>query len=90
MGAKDVEDTLEIARTKAGLDHVSVLHRPRILSDYGPCYLSGDLKDHLMRKDIEHIRGAPNHPLTPGKTERYHRSMKNVIKLRNYEFPLEL
>ena len=28
--------------------------------------------------------------MTQGKIERYHRSMKNVIKLRNYEFPSEL
>ncbi len=28
--------------------------------------------------------------MTQGKIERYHRSMKNVVKLRNYEFPWEL
>ena len=28
--------------------------------------------------------------MTQGKIERYHRSMKNEIKLRNYEFPSEL
>ena len=33
MGAKDVEDTLEMVRADADLDHVSVLHRPRRLSD---------------------------------------------------------
>ena len=27
--------------------------------------------------------------MTQGKIERYHRSMKNVIKLRNYEYPWE-
>jgi RNA-directed DNA polymerase len=48
------------------------------------------LKKYLKRKDIEHIRGAPYHPKTQGKIERYHRSMKNEITLRNYEFPSEL
>jgi transposase InsO family protein len=90
MGARDVEDTLEMARAKANPDHVRVRHRPRLLSDNGPCYLSGELKEYLKRKDIEHIRGAPYHPMTRGKIERYHRSMKNMIKLRNYEFPSEL
>jgi transposase InsO family protein len=90
MGARDVEDTLEMARAKAELDHVRVRHHPRLLSDNGPCYLSGRLKKYLKRKEIEHIRGAPYHPMTQGKIERYHRSMKNVIKLRNYEFPSEL
>jgi transposase-like protein len=90
MGARDVEDTLEMALAKADLDRVKVRHRPRLLSDNGPCYLSGELKKYLKRKDIAHIRGAPYHPMTQGKIERYHRSMKNVIKLRNYEYPWEL
>jgi hypothetical protein len=77
-----------MTHTKTDLDHVNVLHRPRLLSCHDPCYLSGDLKEHIKRKDIEYIRGAPYHPIA--KTERYHRSMKNAIKLRNYEFPSEL
>ena len=28
--------------------------------------------------------------MTQGKIERYHRSMKNVVKLENYYFPWEL
>ena len=28
--------------------------------------------------------------MTQGKIERYHRSMKNVVKLRNYYYPWEL
>ena len=37
-----------------------------------------------------HVRGAPYHPLTQGKIERYHRSMKNVVKLENYYYPWQL
>ena len=88
MGASDVEDTLEIARAKAELDHVRVRHHPRLLSDNGPCYLSGQLKKYLKRKDIKHMCGAPYHPIS--KIERYHRSMKNVVKLQNYYYPWEL
>jgi len=40
--------------------------------------------------DITHIRGKSHHPQTQGKTERYHQSMKNVIKLDNYYSPGEL
>ena len=90
MGARDVEDTLEMALAKTDLERVKVRHRPRLLSDNGPCYLSGQLKKYLKRKDIKHIRGAPYHPMTQGKIERYHRSMKNVINLLNYEYPGEL
>jgi transposase InsO family protein len=90
MAASDVEDTLNMALEKAGLEEVRVRHRPRLLSDNGPAYLSRELKQFLKRKDIEHIRGAPYHPMTQGKIERYHRSMKNVVKLQNYYSPSEL
>ena len=39
---------------------------------------------------MAHTRGAPYHPMPQGKTQRYHRSMKNIIKLQNYYFPWEL
>ena len=39
---------------------------------------------------MAHTRGAPYHPMTQGKIERYHRSMKNIVKLQNYYFPWEL
>ncbi len=39
---------------------------------------------------MDHTRGAPYHPQTQGKIERYHRSMNNVVKLENYYFPWEL
>jgi putative transposase len=31
-----------------------------------------------------HTRGRPCHPMTQGKIERYHRSMKNVVRLENH------
>ena len=36
------------------------------------------------------VRGKPNHPQTQGKIERYHKSMKNIVKLHHYYSPLEL
>jgi transposase InsO family protein len=90
MASGDVEETLNIALQKSGLEEVRVRHRPRLLSDNGPAYLSKDLKEFLKRKHIEHIRGAPYHPMTQGKIERWHRSMKNVVKLQNYYSPGEL
>jgi putative transposase len=90
MKALDVTETLDLARAKAGVDQVRVVHRPRLLSDNGPCYLSGELATYLDRHGIAHTRGAPYHPMTQGKIERYHRSMKNVVKLDNYYSPWEL
>jgi transposase InsO family protein len=90
MGEKDVEETLNIALKYSGVESARVRHRPRLLSDNGPAYLSKELKKFLKRKNMEHIRGAPYHPMTQGKIERYHRSMKNVVKLQNYYSPSEL
>ena len=90
MAASDVTETLEDALDASGLKHARVHHKPRLLSDNGPCYISGQLKDWLKKQDIEHTRGAPYHPMTQGKIERYHRSMKNVVKLEHYYFPWEL
>ena len=39
---------------------------------------------------MTHVRGAPYHPQTQGKIERYHRSMKSIVKLDNYYSPNEL
>ena len=90
MSADDVKQTLDKAVEMTGVDQVHVRHRPRLLSDNGPCYVSGELKKYLERHGIEHTKGAPYHPMTQGKIERYHRSMKNVIKLQNYYLPGEL
>jgi len=90
MATTDVQDTLQLALDKTGLDHVLVEHRPRLLSDNGSCYVSKELQLFLDRKRMDHTRGAPYHPMTQGKIERYHRSMKNVVNLQNYFLPAEL
>ena len=63
---------------------------PKLLSDNGSCYISGEIKDFLEEKGIKPINGKPMHPQTQGKIERYHRTMKNVIKLDNYYSPEDL
>lgn len=90
MAATDVATTLDLARAKAGVDRVAVHHRPRLLSDNGPCYVSGELATYLAAHGLTHTRGKPYHPMTQGKIERYHRSMKNVVKLEHYYSPWEL
>ena len=62
----------------------------RLLSDNGPCYLSKELKEYLEDNDMTHTRGRPYHPQTQGKIERYHQTMKNVVKLHYYYSPEEL
>jgi len=90
MTADDVKQTLDLAVEKSGVNNVHVRHRPRLLSDNGSCYISGELKEYLEKHSIGHVRGAPYHPQTQGKIERYHRTMKNLIKLQHYYMPDEL
>jgi putative transposase len=90
MGADDVQNTLDQALSITDIEYVQVRHRPRLLSDNGPAYVSKALADYLADHGMKHTRGAPYHPMTQGKIERYHRTMKNVVKLQNYYFPGEL
>jgi transposase InsO family protein len=90
MTATDVADTLELALRSARLERVRVRHQPRLLSDNGPSYLSAQLGAWLAEHGITHTRGAPYHPMTQGKIERYHRSLKNQILLENYYLPGQL
>ena len=84
MGADDVKHTLDDAIEFTGIKKPNVINRTRLLSDNGPCYVSGALKDYLKEQGIQHTRGKPYHPMTQGKIERYHRSMKNILLLDNY------
>jgi putative transposase len=87
MRAGDVTATLEDALAVAGCDSATVAQRPRLLSDNGASYISGDLASWLAQKGMDHVRGAPNHPQTQGKIERWHQTLKNRILLENYYLP---
>ncbi|MEP4839528.1 MAG: IS3 family transposase [Paracoccaceae bacterium] len=90
MRAEDVTDTLDLALQASGCDQVHVVHKPRLLSDNGSSYVSGDLAEWLKEKGMKHSRGAPYHPQTQGKIERWHQTLKNRILLENYFLPGDL
>ena len=81
MKTVDVKNTINSALSKAGLNKSQ---RPKLLSDNGSCYISDEMKQFIKEKQMSHVRGRPRHPQTQGKIERYHRSMKNVVKLEHY------
>lgn len=88
MQAEDVKRTIENAISKAKLKSKP---KPKLLSDNGSCYLANELKSYLIDNyQMQQVHGRPNHPQTQGKIERYHRTMKNVVKLDNYFAPEEL
>ena len=88
MKVDDVKRTVNTAIVKAKL---ITKQPPRLLSDNGSCYIATELKTYLKdQHQMEQVHGRPNHPQTQGKIERYHRTMKNVVKLDNYYTPEEL
>ena len=81
MKAEDVAATLDLALKASGLDQAKVVHRP---------YIAADLAKWLDGQNMAHIRGAPYHPMTQGKIERWHQTLKNRILLENYYLPGDL
>ena len=90
MKTTDVTDTLELALEASGCKQVAVRHKPRLLSDNGASYVSDKFADWLQAEGMDHVRGAPYHPQTQGKIERWHQTLKNRILLENYFLPGDL
>ena len=84
MQAEDVTATLDPALRAAGLDQTTPTGRPPLLSDTGSSYIAGELPEWLEDRKIKHVRGAPYHPMTQGRIERWHQTLKNRILLENY------
>lgn len=83
-------DTLDLALTASDCGKVKVKHRPRLLSDNGRCYVASDFGEWLEKCKIDQVHGAPGHPKTQGKIERWHHTLKNCILLENYFFNEDL
>src|SRR5690606_5267061 len=74
----------------SGCDSARVRHKPKLLSDNGPSYIAAELAQWIDANGMSHVRGAPLHPQTQGKIERWHQTLKNRILLENYFLPGDL
>ena len=90
MQAEDVTATLDLALRASGLDEATPTGRPPLLSDNGSSYIAGERAERLEDRKIKHVRGAPYHPMTQGRIERWHQTLKNRILLENYFLPGDL
>ena len=90
MKTTDVTETLNMALEASGCDQAHVVHKPRLLSDNGASYISEGLANYIKDNGMSHVRGAPYHPQTQGKIERWHQTLKNRILLENYFLPGDL
>ena len=75
---------------KAARTAVSAAAAPSFRRCYGPSYIAGELADYIESQSMSHVRGAPMHPQTQGKIERWHQTLKNRILLENYYLPGDL
>jgi putative transposase len=86
----DVAGEPDRALQASCLDQLPLDRRPRLLSDNGLSYIAVELADWLVEQGIGHTRGRPYHPMTQGKIERWHLSLKSRVLLDNYYLPGEL
>jgi putative transposase len=87
MSAREVPFTLKAALQVAGLTKTQ---RPKLLSDNGSCDISAEWQNWWQAHDLSHTCGQPDHPMTQGKIERWHGSLKNRILLEHYYLPGDL
>ena len=87
MTAGSLIEVVQEAVEATGMTEVPLRDRTSLLSDNGPGYLSRAFDRYLWLLGIRHIVASPYHPQTNGKIERYHRTLKEQVKLVVYESP---
>jgi putative transposase len=87
MTAGSLIEVVQEAVEETGMTEVPLRDRTSLLSDNGPGYLSRVFDRYLWLLGIRHIVASPYHPQTNGKIERYHRTLKEQVKLVVHETP---
>ena len=77
MKAGDVTATLKPWRWKHQAAITPTVHKPRLLSDNGSSYISGDLAARGPGYEPRPRRTL--HPQTQGKIERWHQTLKSIL-----------
>jgi putative transposase len=90
MKAGDVTDTLELALQASGCDQATFGTSPACSATTVELHLRRTGRLAGRPRQMDHVRGAPYHPQTQGKIERWHQTLKNRILLENYYLPGDL
>ena len=91
MRADDVTETLNLALKASGCDRAKVVHKPRLLSDNGSSYISGDLAEWLEDQKIDHVRGRTLSPPDPRQDRALASNAGRTASCwRNYFLPGDL
>src|SRR4249920_1862185 len=90
MKAEDVTDTLELALETSGASRLPVSFTGHGCSPTTAQATARQTSPSGSDRKMQHVRGAPYHPMTQGKIERWHLTLKNRILLENYYLPGQL
>ena len=71
---------MKLLLTSGGISNRSI-HNNR------PSYIAGELAEWIGAQGMSHARGAPFHPQTQGKIERWHQTLKNRGCWRTTSYP---
>jgi transposase InsO family protein len=87
---QSASDAIELAlETAQGEGHV-IETRPTLLTDNGAGFSGEVLDKYLKARGVKHIFGAPYHPQTQGKVERFNRTLKEKVNLWLHGTPDDL
>lgn len=73
-----VTDTQQLALIASGHDQAHLQHKPQLLGDSDASFISGEMPEWLGERCMKYVRGAPCHPQTQYKIERWHQTFKTA------------
>ena len=88
--SQSASDAFELAIEEAQRLGHTLTKRPVLLSDNGAGFAGEVFGKYLKMRGVRHIFGAPYHPQTQGKVERFNRTMKEKVNLWVYGTPEDL
>ena len=85
--SQSASDAMEMALETAQREGHVIDTRPTLLTDNGSGFAGEIMEKYLKARGVRHIFGAPYHPQTQGKVERFNRTMKEKVNLWVYATP---
>jgi len=87
---QSASDAVEMALETAQSEGHVIKTRPTLLTDNGAGFSGEVLAKYLKARGVPHIFGAPYHPQTQGKVERFNRTLKDRVNLWVHGTPDDL
>lgn len=87
---QSASDAMEMAMEAAQREGHVLEKRPTLLTDNGAGFSGDVLAKYLKARGVRHIFGAPYHPQTQGKVERFNRTLKERVNLWVHGTPDDL